>query len=287
VEDFTVILWISITVGIGLLAILAILAKILLSPEMKYHSTAYKLKAKIFFWLGDICRLGSFPWVTWVPKSHKMSFRDVREASFICRPGDIGLHKDDGFLSNLGIPGAFKHAWICVENHMCVEAISEGVIKRDDMAPLVSDYVVILRPRGVGKDSTTEAVARANALVGHPYDVNFKFDFKETEDALFGCRAKRDIQKAVNISSGNYHVAFSCTETVGFCWYHEKKQLNIFRSMYAGREAIIADDFLRMSFNIVYASPSVTSEWALKQGISEEGRFKIFGKEEEKRLKAL
>jgi hypothetical protein len=268
------------------------LVKIILSPELKYHSFWYKVKAKIIFWAGDVRLLNSFPWITWASINHNITLRQARDASSICRPGDIGLHRDSGFLSNLCIPGCFKHAWICVEDHYCVEAMSEGVIKRDEMVPLVSDYAMILRPRDVSEAEIQEAVMRANMLVGSDYDANFNFDF-ETENAnlfpqntrsLFGWatanivhRATRDFQgpAATNLTTGKPHMAFSCTEVAGFSWYHKAQELNIVRNIYAGRPAIIADDFLKMNFDIVYANPDLTLEWAKANGMHKEGLRKI------------
>jgi hypothetical protein len=189
---------------------------------------------------------------------------EVLRASGACRPGDIGIHRDAGYLSNLSIPGAFKHAWICVDGDDIVEAVSEGVIRRHNTYPLMTDYGMILRPIGVSGEDCYEAATRANNLVGCEYDANFKFDF-----------AGDDEKYAANISSGKFHGAFSCTETVAFSWYHQRGKLGIFRSMHAGREAIIADDYLRMNFEIVWASPSVTVEWAEKAGLHEQGRVKI------------
>jgi hypothetical protein len=267
-----------ITLGI-VLTILSLLILWGISSKHNYDSFLYKVKSGLFFWLGDIRRVGSFPWVTWALNHHEMELRDVREASAVCRPGDIGLHKDNGFLSNLAIPGAFKHAWICVDDHMCVEAVSEGVLKRDDMTPLVSDFAVILRPKGVTEKEIQEAVVRANSIVGHPYDANFDFDFKETDEALFGTRAINDAMNnrslIRNLTSGKFHAAFSCTEVASFCWYRAKEKLGIYKTQHSGREAIIADDFLRMNFDVVYASPSITEEWAIKYGLHEEGRCKI------------
>jgi hypothetical protein len=252
------------------------LTKIILSPSLKYHSFLYKIKAALIFWFGDVRKLGSFPWVTWASKDHLISHRDARNGSEVSMPGDIGLHRDMGYLSNFGIPGAFKHAWVCVENNYCVEALSEGVIKRDEIAPLLSDYAVILRPNEVTQDDISETVARANALVGNEYDANFQFDF-EASNSMFKKDAERDfnIGAAENLKGGKIHMAFSCTEVAGFSWFHKARQLRIFRNIHAGRPAVIADDFFKMNFNVVWASQSVTPEWATSIGLHEEGVQKI------------
>jgi hypothetical protein len=268
--------WLFWALPVLALAIVSFLTKIILSPSLEYHSFLYKVKAALIFWFGDIRRLDSCPWATWASKNHIMSHRDARKGSEASLPGDIGLHRDVGYLSNFGIPGAFKHAWVCVEDNYCVEALSEGVVKRDEMAPLLSDYAVVLRPNGVTQDDVAEAVARANALVGNEYDANFQFDF-EVANALFRKDAERDFNSgaADNLKEGKIDMAFSCTEVAGFSWFHKARHLRIFRSMHAGRPAVIADDFFKMNFDVVYASQSVTPEWAEGIGLHEEGIQKI------------
>lgn len=256
-----------IALGLSSVVLIYLVYSALMSPELRYHSCRYKLKAKLFFWLGDIRRLNSFPWVTWATHDHKIDFKDARHGSQVSRAGDVGLHRDEGYLSNLGIPGAFKHAWITVDNNDCVEAVSEGVVRRDELYPLISDYAILLRPIGINKEEINTAVSRANSLVGCEYDANFNFDFEKADE---------DMPKFTkNLNSGDFHHAFSCTETAAFAWYHCKKKLGIFRSTYAGREAIAADDFLKMNYGIIWMSPSVTVEWAAKMGMHEEGRQKI------------
>jgi hypothetical protein len=268
--------------GIALLLILAagILFKMVMSPELQYHSFAYRVKAKLVFWLGDIRRLDSFPWVTWASHgNYGVDLSDVREAARMCRPGDVGLHRDSWFLSNVGIPGAFKHAWIVVEDDMCVEAISEGVVKRDLMYPLLTDYAVVLRPYKMQPNKVRQAVERANGIVGCEYDANFNFDLEtENEQCDDGCEShEHDGHEdyCSNLKCGAFHGAFSCTETVGYAYFPFRKELGLFRTVHAGREAIVADDYLKMRFEIVWVSPSVTLEWAKSAGLHEEGRVMI------------
>jgi hypothetical protein len=263
-------LWLIVSIVV-LLALGVCFYKMMMSPQLRYHSIWYKMKAAIVFWLGDIRRLNKFPWATWASKYHRLTYKQMREAALICRPGDVGLHRDEGFLSNVAIPGAFKHAWIVVENEDCVEAVSEGVIKRDCMAPLITDYAIILRPIGTNKAEVNRAVRRANGIVGSSYDVNFNFNFEETDSNL----KEKERSFTRNLDAGKFHAAFSCTETVGYSWYHCSDKLRLFRSHHAGREAIIADDFLKMNFGIVWVSPSVTMEWLKESGMHEEGRKKI------------
>jgi hypothetical protein len=117
--------------------------------------------------------------------------------------------------------------------------------------------------------------------VGSAYDANFRFDFEASNALVKTGEAVRRIARdfnngmAANLKAGKAHFAFSCTEVAGFSWYHKAKELRIFRIRHAGRPAIIADQFLSMNFDVVYASPSVTPEWATQEGLHEEGVKKI------------
>jgi hypothetical protein len=252
-------------IAIPALVVIYACFRVIMSPNLRYHTLAYKIKAAIIFKAGGIRRLPSAPWITWDGKfERKVDFSEVREAQRFCKPGYVGLHKDEGFGCNLAIPGAFKHAWIFVEDSDIVEATEDGVLKRDNMFPLASDFAVILRPIGVTDEEAEEAVKRANAIVGCEYDANFNFNLDETEEIF-----------SQNLRCDKFHAAFSCTETVGFSWLKCRDKLGIFRTKQAGREAIIADDFMRMRFEIVWASQSTTVEWAEDEGLHEEGRHKL------------
>lgn len=243
------------------------LYRIVVSPELKYHSFLYKAKAWLVFNVGHIRRLDHLPYFTvYGYDDHKVSHRDAREASHVARPGDIGLHRDEGFVSNLAIPGGFKHAWLFVHGHDCVEAVSDGVIRRDCLAPLLSDYAIILRPIGTNKIEVDTTLARAESLVGCEYDANFNFPLDQFDE---------EYKNYLSHLSSGFHKAFSCTELVAFSWYHAKSKVGIFRSEHAGRAAVIADDFLRMNFGIIWMSPSVTLEWADSVGMHPESRQRI------------
>jgi len=255
---------------LGFLACSYALYRLIMSPELEYHSFWYKVKARLVFTFGHFRKLDFPPYfTTYGYDVHKMTFREAREGSAASRPGDIGIHRDSGFLSNVAIPGAFKHAWVVIEDNDCVEAVAEGVLCRDNLAPTYSDYVIILRAIEVTKDETDESVARAMSLIGCEYDANFKFDL---DDASSNYLSTRKI--AQRLSRG-FHRAFSCTETAAFSWYHCKEKLGIVSSQHAGREAIIADDFLKMNFEIVWMSSSVTVQWAEETGLHAEGVKKI------------
>ncbi len=221
---------------------------------------------KLVFWVGDIKKIKHFPFVTWHVESHEVSFEEATKALKLIKAGDIGLHRDSGFLSNFFIGGCFVHGWYHLSSIEVVEAISEGVVKRHSLYPMHSDMVVILRPKRVNKSDITEANRKAEAIIGCQYDANFKFDIESEIDIV-------DTKEVTNVKENmlKYDKGFSCTEVVSFCWYHMRDQLGIFRKNRSGREIITADDFLNNSWEIVWLSASCTSETCKKLKLPEEG----------------
>ena len=216
---------------------------------------------RIVFWVGDIRSLSSFPWVTWAVKTHMVEFEEIKEAMYVAQRGDIGLHRDKGYLSNIAIPGFMKHAWIHIEHGDVVEAISEGVVRRSAFYPLYTDFGIIVRPRIKGDmESISRAVGKAKSIIGENYDVDFRFDIEKELRFYEG----KDAAKS-------YDPAFSCTEVVSFSWWHESERLGIKRSTQRGKQVILADDFLSDSFEIVWVSDSVTFEAARAMGLHQVG----------------
>ncbi len=132
-------------------------------------------------------------------------------------PGDILLERREWYLSNVGLPGYWPHAALYVgtpeqrkayfgpdfeaklssrapaayrqslageHGHpfRVVEAISEGVSFTTMEHSADADAVAALRPR-LSKTEKAEAVLRAFAYQGRPYDFNFDF----TTDAALVC----------------------------------------------------------------------------------------------------
>lgn len=233
---------------------------------MKLNKLLHSFWRKLVYFVGDIRRLNCFPWVTWDVHQHDISFEEALEALKYTDAGYVGLHRDKGFLSNLTIPGMFKHAFFFLDKEMVVEAISEGVVKRHALYPVVSDYVIILKPKDVTSEETQRAVNKANSIVGCQYDVDFQFDI-ENEVRLFEQEDKDSIKENLVKWDGG----FSCTETCQFCWYHLKDKLRLYRSKHMGKMAIIADDFINNGFEIVWLSSNVTVDAAIKMKLSEQG----------------
>src|SRR3990172_4227008 len=94
---------------------------------------------ELVFLAGDIRSLSHWPFVTWAKDEHLVRYEEILEALPLIRYGDVGLHRDRGYLSNLAIPGFMKHAWIhvqdSVESPESVEGLSEGVVRRRPVGP--------------------------------------------------------------------------------------------------------------------------------------------------------
>lgn len=235
------------------------------------------LYRKTVFFIGDIRKIDCFPWITWDVHQHAVGMEEVIEALHLIKYGDIGVHRDAGYLSNIAIPGFFKHAWIHtedgVDSPMIVEAVSEGVIHRSAAYPLYSDYAMILRPKGIGYKARRGACKKAKSIVGTRYDHDFNFDIEEElkhYNGDNGSVAANELGQGAKYMKKFDH-GFSCTEVVSYAWWHCREQLRIFREKSRGKRVILADSFVNRGWEIVWASKSVTVEAAIKWGLHEEG----------------
>jgi hypothetical protein len=232
---------------------------------------------KAVFFVGDIRKIQHFPWVTWDVHQHKVRLEEVLEALPLIKYGDVGVHRDSGYLSNVAIPGYMKHAWIHtddgVKNPMIVEAISEGVVHRSAVYPMYSDYTIILRPKGVDYKARRGACKKAKSIVGTRYDHDFEFDI-EAELKHYkgddGTNALDDLGAGAKYMK-KYDHGFSCTEAVGYSWWHRREELRIFRQKSRGKSILLADGWMNGAHEIVWASESVTVDGAAKMGLHEEG----------------
>jgi hypothetical protein len=262
------------------------------------------------FLTGDIRRLSHWPFVTWAKDEHLVHYEEILEALPLIRYGDVGLHRDRGYLSNLAIPGFMKHAWIHVQDdqpkqtaeeklryflggHEIVEAVSEGVLCRSPLYPMRSDYVIVLEPWGrgltlpIGHGSialSKGACLKARRMVGQPYDHRFEFNIEEElnydrsrqtsgpSDAIAAAAmlAYYDLEMAAR-QFRRYDIAFTCTELVAYAWWHLREQLGIRRTERYGKRVILADSFLNKNWRIRWASESVTVDVAASMGLHEEG----------------
>lgn len=231
----------------------------------------------VVFWVGDTRKISHFPWVTWDVHEHKIDLNEVMlEALPLLRPGDIVLHRDDGFLSNLFIGGAMIHAGLFVGGQQIVEAVSDGVIKRHAGHILFSDRACILRPRlpeEKREQAVAEAVALAEKIVGFPYDILFDFNGRR-ERALVEQHGKDAVKKGVR---------FCCTEVPYFCYGAYTKDLRIVRKrnvslatkllsllgLSPGKAIVAADMYFTANFDLIWCSRHFTVDWCRKRRASQ------------------
>lgn len=232
-------------------------------------------------WGGDIKKLNCFPYVTWSTHNYLIDFDEILEVLPLIKYGDVGLHREVGYLSNKVIPGFMKHAWIHIEDGLSkpkiVEAVSEGVILRNAVYPLLSDYVILLSPKLVTDEERKGACLKATGIVGAQYDVNFKFDI-EKELEFYTGRYRNIALQELKIEEKNlrkYMPTFSCTEVVGYCWWHKRESLDIYRTAYKDRQIIKPDTYINNEWEIKWMSKSVTLDIAKKYELPEEGLVMI------------
>jgi uncharacterized protein YycO len=162
-------------------------------------------------WIGTI----HAPWSV-----KKLNSKDYKIIHSLLEPGDILLSKVDGHLSNLFIPGQWKHAAIAYNSGTIIEAISEGVIETDLIDFILSkDKIVVLRSNKFGPSILVEAANQAKKLVGSKYDFEFKPD-----NLAFYC---------AELVWSSYNKAAS----IGACGFTLRPRLGI--------DTITADDFFK------------------------------------------
>ena len=228
---------------------------------------------------GDLHYVNGFPWFSYAHRKHKVHMDEILEALKLVTHGDVGLHRDSGYLSNLFIPGFMKHAWIHTKDqhhptdpNTIVEAISEGVVERNAVYPLLSDYSVILEPLGVTDEDRKGACLKATRIVGESYDFDFEFDieaelkFYKGGDKQTAAHDMSDMQDGLQKKH-----AFSCTEVASYAWWHRREDLGLYRTRRFGQTYITADCFMRRGWKIKWASESTTVDAARKLGLHEEG----------------
>lgn len=112
----------------------------------------------------------SAPWVV-----KQMTGVEYGKIHQLVSPGDILLTRVSGHLSNVLIPGYWKHAAIvAADKESVIEAVGKGVCHTDLITFVTSkDEIVVLRPT-FGTAAEGLAAARfAESKVGMPYDYDF------------------------------------------------------------------------------------------------------------------
>lgn len=119
------------------------------------------------------------PFIIWAGEiqTHQVVMPDKSLQSLLlqARPGDVLICHRKYALSNLGIPGFWKHAALFGNSvYPVIEATGKGVVSKTWAKWLYSyDYVMCLRPTFLDKDQAYSAVIYAASQVGKPYDYDF------------------------------------------------------------------------------------------------------------------
>jgi hypothetical protein len=244
----------------------------------------------IVFWVGDTKWTSSFPYFSWDREEPYIDLNEVDYAKTFLQKGDIILHREKKCWSNAAIPGTMIHAGIYVGDGQVVEAISEGVVKRNAGHILHSDYAIILRPNFdnqiTQQAAINEAIDWANRIINFPYDYLFQFNSDEDQKKLkergilaaasLGWKIFKIIRTILNIKSDKDGIKFCCTEIPHFCYYQFLDQLNVHRrknitfltklisilNIRTGEYVVDADMYIKANFKIVWCNKLFTPEWA-------------------------
>jgi len=167
-----------------------------------FHKPYYRICSAVSIWVGD---------TKYVHRPPAIGHDRVAQMTARLEPGDILLERENWYLSNAFLPGFWPHGIMYVGTvedlqamgltedprvaphlaahaapdhmgfpHRVLEAISPGVVMSSMEEATDADYIAAFRPR-LSPEAKKEAIARAFAHVGKPYD--FSFDFA-TADKL-------------------------------------------------------------------------------------------------------
>jgi len=183
-------------------------------------------------------------WVIYDPSGYKMTDEDDKVVMATVRPGDVLLRGYVNFLDGYFIPGIFSHAGLYIGDGEVIHSMQDGVFQEGITRFMRCDYMAIVRPDLPSRPFKREAIERAKAMLGTPYD--FFGDFKN-------------------------HNAVCCTELVQCAYAPFADQLGMQLKQYKVgdqliMEAITPDDFLYFSgFKPMFFSSYYTQNFANKQ----------------------
>jgi uncharacterized protein YycO len=105
---------------------------------------------------------------------------DFYAITSIIKPGDIILSRTRYHLSNIFIPGYFKHSALITNKQDIIESTAEGV-HLTSLYDFIStkDYIIIMRMEKIDDNIKKELVEIALKQLGKNYDYEFESDAKE------------------------------------------------------------------------------------------------------------
>jgi hypothetical protein len=162
----------------------------------KSFNQFYFVETAVGTWLGD---------TKYRRRRPSIHYDLVNQMKTHLKPGDILLERENWFLSNIFLPGFWKHGILyvgtnadlaalgltkhpAVARHLpefnrpdhlgfekrLIEAISDGVVMNSMEEATDADYVCALRPR-LTEDQIKQVIVTAFSHVGKAYDFNFDF----------------------------------------------------------------------------------------------------------------
>lgn len=109
---------------------------------------------------------------------------DFRAAMALAKAGDIVCVSSDSYLVGYFIPGKYTHSGIMISDSLIMDAVAEGVHKKDILEFIRNtDRFIILRPQYSNDEAKQKTVDFALGQEGKPYD--FLFDSKD--DSSYYC----------------------------------------------------------------------------------------------------
>jgi len=157
------------------------------------------LRAVIFTRVGHIKTPGTSPLI--------FNDRDKKQILSLLEPGDIILTYSEGYMSNIFLPGIFKHGiiytderenwstedWAKIQisdtqksminsNHNIIEAIAEGVVSGslNEILETKINRLAVFRPK-LSSGEKLGALNTVHSYLGNQYDFTFDFNDAETQ----------------------------------------------------------------------------------------------------------
>jgi len=138
------------------------------------------IRNKFFIFVSHL-RLSKYPpFVYYKPRGYKVTGADSRKISQELREGDIILrgYTDyvDGLFIRLLSGKPWTHIGYVTSKDRVIHAVAKGVSFEDIYQFCRTDKILVLRPEGLSPQEIEEISARAESMIGTPYDMDFDFD---------------------------------------------------------------------------------------------------------------
>jgi len=117
----------------------------------------------------------------------RITSKDYREVQALLKPGQTLLSKKSGELSNLLIPGKYKHTAIVKDKNTVIEAVTVGGVKETDLIDFIMGKrsIALLEPLFATEEEMIVVPMIAASQKGLPY--KFDMEFSITKITAFYC----------------------------------------------------------------------------------------------------